>query len=82
MTDFGDMIYPKAKKDHRCEWCGETILKGEKHAKFSGVWESEFQNWRMHIECHSFASDNDELYEGFTPFEHERVVALEQAGPK
>ena len=33
MTDFGDMKFPTAAKEHRCEWCGETILIGENHAR-------------------------------------------------
>ena len=31
MSDFGDYTWPKARKEYRCEWCGEKILIGEKH---------------------------------------------------
>ncbi len=44
MSDFGDTNWPTARKQHRCIWCGEGILKGEKHAHFAGKWEGEFQN--------------------------------------
>lgn len=71
MTDFGETTHPKAAKDHRCEWCGETILKGEKHVRFTGKWEGEFQDWRMHYECHE-ATDRMDLTDGFTPYEHAR----------
>ena len=73
MTDFGDMRYPVGRKDHRCEWCGETIAKGEKHAHFVGKWEGEFQNWRMHFDCLNF--NEDDIAEGFTPFEGSRPEA-------
>jgi hypothetical protein len=71
-TDFGGPTRPVAQKAYRCEWCGETIPVKERHVKYSGKWEGEFQNWRMHNECYSAADDNDELSEGFSPYEHER----------
>jgi hypothetical protein len=71
MTDFGDTTWPKGAKDHRCEWCGEKIPKGETHARFVGKWDGEFQNWRMHRDCFE-ATDKDDLSEGFTPYEHAR----------
>jgi len=72
MSDFGETKYPTAAKEHRCEWCGEPIVVGENHAHFAGKWDGEFQNWRMHRECYSSASDNHELEDGFMPYEHER----------
>lgn len=74
MSDFGNHTTPKAAKDYRCEWCGEAIPKGEKHQHYVGVWDGEWQNWRMHDECYEDATDNDELQDGFSPFEHERPV--------
>jgi hypothetical protein len=74
MTDFGDTIWPVARKDHRCVWCGESIQKGNKHAHFSGKWDGEFQDWRMHRECYEDADISDELHEGFMPHEHERPL--------
>ena len=75
MSDFGNYRHPKAAKNHRCEWCGETIPKGEIHFQFTGVWESEWQNWRMHEECSEIYSLNDDG-EGFSPFENERPERL------
>lgn len=51
MSDFSDFTYPVAKKVHRCIHCQEFIIIGEKHAKFSGVWQGDFQNWRTHLDC-------------------------------
>jgi len=72
MTDFGETIFPVAAKNHRCEWCGDIIAKGVNHAKFAGRWDGEWQNWRMHRECYSYADNNDALVDGFTPYEGER----------
>jgi hypothetical protein len=72
MSDFGRSSHPKARKDHRCEWCGQSIPRGEVHYLFVGVWEGEWQNWRMHEECSKYANLNNEFIDGFTPFENER----------
>ncbi len=78
MSDFGAYTYPVARKKHRCEWCGQPIPPHEKYVRYVGMWESEFQNWAMHQECHDAASMNDELADGFSPFESERPVRQEQ----
>ena len=72
MTDFGETEWPVARKRHRCEWCGQDILQGSKHARFAGRWDSEWQRWRMHSECYDDASMRGELSEGFVPYEHNR----------
>lgn len=66
MSDFGRMENPTARKNYRCEWCYGPIPKGEKHRHYTGVWEDEWQDWRMHEECHA---DAEHAYEGFTPGE-------------
>lgn len=71
MSDFGRHIHPTARKDHRCEWCGETIPKGENHTQYRGMWEGEWQNWRMHDECYD-ACDARDFEDGFTPYCGER----------
>jgi hypothetical protein len=68
---FDDVRFPVARKQYRCEWCGEPIKIGEKHPQFVGKWEDEFQSWRMHSECYE-ATSRDDLSEGFTPYEHDR----------
>lgn len=76
MSDFGVSMTPVARREHRCEWCGQKILVGEKHFKFSGVWEGEFQNWRMHTECEEARSKEDEYGDGFSPFENDRPIKV------
>jgi hypothetical protein len=48
---FGDYTRPRARKKHRCAWCGEDINPGEAHYKFVGEFEGDFQSWRIHDEC-------------------------------
>lgn len=72
MSDFGETTFHVVRKNHRCEWCGEMILKDEECAHYQGKFEGEWQNWRMHRECYHVAVTCDEMQEGFEPFSHER----------
>jgi hypothetical protein len=72
MSEFGSPTYPVARKEYRCEWCGEKIPRGQRHLKFTGMWEGDFQNWRMHLECDDARSQEDYSGDGFTPFENDR----------
>jgi hypothetical protein len=72
VSDFGIHSNPTARKEHRCEWCGQKILKGEKHFQFVGKWQGEFQNWRMHLECEHVRCIECDYDDGFTPFENDR----------
>lgn len=67
---FNDVTSVVGRKPHRCEWCGGPIPIGERHSLFVGIWEGEFQSWRMHPECLEF--NGDQIAEGFTPYEGER----------
>lgn len=74
---FGDFCFPVARKRHRCAWCGEWIEVGEKHSKYVGKFEGDFQSWRVHDECknyyeHLTAIDDRLCDEGFRPGDHSR----------
>lgn len=48
--------YPKARKTHKCNYCGLDIEKGEvyqKDAMISG--DSGFYQWKSHVKCHELA---------------------------
>lgn len=62
----------KARKEHRCHWCGEKIRVGEKHYQCKGHWEGDWQDWRMHKLC----LDRNRKYiaEGFEPYEYDREM--------
>ena len=80
-TAFGDIIFPRARKTYRCEWCGEWIEIGEKHGKFVGVHDGDFQSYRIHLECEDYMDQlrvfTEDLDEGFLPHEHGRGLTKE-----
>lgn len=65
---------PKAKKPHRCIWCGESINIGEVYIREKSIYDSNFQDHKWHIEC---LDDCNEAHKGecewdFDPYENER----------
>lgn len=64
---FGQGEHPVAKKAHGCIYCGDDISIGERHFRYVGKWEGEFQNWRMHGDCldaHQRETFDGEICEG------------------
>ena len=76
MSDFGHMHIVVGRKPHRCEWCYEAILKGEQHHQFKGMWQGDWQNWRIHNECHEEYAKEPEHMDGFMPGEGKRPKLL------
>jgi hypothetical protein len=62
VSDFGEGRTVSARKRHSCEWCHSPIVMGERHFRFSGKWQGDFQDWRMHFECQD--AHQRETYEG------------------
>lgn len=62
MSDFGDGRTVRARKEFTCQWCHDPILVGERHFRFTGKWQGEFQDWRMHSDCED--AHQSETYEG------------------
>ena len=64
----------KARKQHRCVWCGEKILKGEKYRHEKSVYDDQMQDQKMHMECVKAADAyfKETREEEFDPYEHER----------
>jgi len=46
---------PVARKEYRCIWCPEKILKGEKHYHEVSKYDGDFQDHRWHEECKAAA---------------------------
>lgn len=85
LSDFGDVTYPAARKQHRCEYCYGPIPKGEIHPQFKGMWDNEWQNWRMHNECYDIYSTNYDYNDGFMPGDGEmpeRIKVLLKGGAR
>jgi hypothetical protein len=70
----------KAKKAHRCSWCGGTIAMGETYLRTRVVFEGDPQTNKFHPECgDAAAEDYREWGEGFMPYENERPTARDTA---
>lgn len=67
----------RAKKEHRCNWCGQRILVGESYLRSRVVFEGEPQTNKLHLECaDAAAEDYREWGEGYMPHENERPAKL------
>lgn len=57
--DFQAPTRPVADKSYRCIYCIDRIAPGTKHFKFVGIYQGDWQNWRMHLECIKAHEDNN-----------------------
>ena len=64
----------KARKPHRCEWCGEEISAGETYFRYSGRFEGTWQDTPMHLDCFDASlKDPGVEYDGiFQPYDNKR----------
>lgn len=68
---------PKARKEHRCIWCAETILEGERYRREKSIYDGNMQNHAWHLECSEAAIDefNEAPEEDFAAGDNERPAA-------
>ncbi len=75
--------YPTARKEHRCIWCGQSILKGTQYVAERSVFDGEMQNHHWHPECLEDCqlTNAGECQWEFYPYENERpeVSSCKQA---
>lgn len=53
------LSYPKqtkARKEHRCDFCGERILIGESYEKSTYAYDGHVYDWKAHNYCSKLAS--------------------------
>lgn len=65
-----DQSKPKARKDHLCLWCGQTIPKGEIYSRWVNVFEGDFNCNKMHLECDEACLEENEDF--IAPGENQR----------
>ena len=41
----------KARKEHRCVECGETISPGSQYERVTGLWDGEFATFKTCLTC-------------------------------
>jgi hypothetical protein len=46
---------PKARKQHRCIWCGGEIKAGEKYLREKSVYDGNMQDHAWHLPCNADA---------------------------
>ena len=64
----------KARKPHRCIWCGQAIIVGEQYIHIRGVMDGDMQTDAWHPECRTGAADECGTSGDweFTAFDNER----------
>ncbi len=78
--DFGDFTDPVAKKRHQCAHCLQDIIVGERHRKYTGVWQGDSQNWRIHSDCFEPLRECQNEDGETCPERHERGKSCIQTG--
>ena len=60
---------PKARKQHRCIWCGEAIEVGETYRHEISIFDGNWQNHKWHLECdkdaQEYLKDNGPEFEAY-----------------
>lgn len=54
--DFWSSKTVRARKQHRCDLCGEVIAPGESYSRGAGVVEGDFTTWNECNPCDAFES--------------------------
>ena len=50
---------PIARKEHRCQFCGEVIHVGEKYNRQTNVYDGCIYDWVSHCDCSQLANELD-----------------------
>lgn len=51
MLEFSSSTYPKARKEYKCDLCGEVIHKGEVYHRWSGKYDGDMFDNKYHPLC-------------------------------
>lgn len=58
----GTPTHPKAKKEHRCIYCGGPILVDEQYVQQEGFYDGAPYRNRYHAECYETCADECSYY--------------------
>lgn len=63
MSEFwSSVIVKKARKQHRCEYCGAVIEIGTSYSRESGNFEGEMQDYALCLRCRKLLDSNDQTW--------------------
>jgi len=48
---FSNVVFPKARKPHKCYECGREIAKGSEYEKYTGVFDGSFFEHKTCMDC-------------------------------
>jgi hypothetical protein len=65
----GPAVALRARKEHRCTWCGEAIPPASEYLRWMSVDDSMYTN-KMHRECFDACHEEDE--NEYAPFDNDR----------
>lgn len=57
MSDFYSQQQVKARKEHKCYWCGDTIMPGEKYYRVAGIYEGDFSTRKECDTCNTTVAE-------------------------
>lgn len=67
-----------ARKNHRCTYCGDPIIAGDKYYTWESVDDSWFHS-KMHPECvDALYDDYEDSFDEYQPFDNERPVGADK----
>ena len=47
----------KARKEHRCNYCGHVIPKGDTYHRSTHVFDGRLYDWKCHLKCNDLSSE-------------------------
>jgi len=59
---------PKARKQHWCCECGESIPIGTVYVNTSGIWDGNADRFKQHVECHDLLDEISKTMCGGEPW--------------
>lgn len=67
MLDFYKQTYPKARKEHKCEYCANVIRRGEKYSCESGKYDGDIFTRKLCLTCKNILEEycSEKGYEEF-----------------
>ena len=63
-------LIKKPRNNHQCAWCKGKITTQQQHLQYTGMFQGDFQDWRVHEECID-ALEKSDPSEGICPEPHE-----------